>query len=304
MSKRTFTVRPFDEGADRAGVLKLWSAVAGYDGSVPARTPEILNALLQNKSARGCGAWRVALAGNGAIVGVMEAFFPGTMRTEIQIAVNPAWRRQGIGRALLDEAPAGKRLLITSRANVAGAHELLSSAGFAERFREARLRRPAMGLQTIEPPSGTKIVEDPERDPERVARALARVFDEADDDVALLRAQLSRPGASVLYMVVQKQDHGICIVVGSDRAKKSERDHASEPTIGIVERVGLTKDMRGRGLSRSLVRAGMLRLARSGFTEIEVLADQRRPSAVELYEKEGFALVDEDVHWMRREEQP
>lgn len=303
MTKRAFTIRPFDEGADRAGVLKLWTAVAGFDGSVSARTPEILNALLAHPASRGCSGWRVAVAGNGAVVGVMEVQFVGTLRTELSIAVNPAWRRQGIGAALLDEAPAGKRLLVASRDSVAGATALLKGAGFSERYREARLRRRVHGLEPIEPPAGARIVEDPNRDPARCVAAFTAVFgDEAEQDVPLVRALLSRPGASVLYTVVQKRDHGVCVVVGNDRARKVERDHAGEPTVGLVERVGLTKEMRGRGLSRSLVRAGMMRLARSGYADIEVLADRRRPSAVELYEKEGFVVVDEDVHWMRRED--
>lgn len=302
MTKRAFTIRPFDDPADRAGVLKLWNAVAGFDGGVPARSAEMLAALVGHPTARGGSAWRVAVAGNGALVGVMDVRFVGTVRTELSIAVNPAWRRQGIGAALLAEAPPDKRLLVTTRESVAGATALMNAAGFSERWRDARLRRRTKGLEPIEPPEGVKIVEDATRDPARAAAALQAVFgDDADADEAALRALLARPGASVLYSVVQKADHGVCLVVGNERAKKGERDHGGEPTVGLVEQVGLTKEMRGRGLSRSLVRAGMLRLARSGFLEIEVLADRRRPSAVELYEKEGFAVVDEDIHWIRKD---
>jgi ribosomal protein S18 acetylase RimI-like enzyme len=66
--------------------------------------------------------------------------------------VNPAWRRQGIGRALLRAAPSDRRLLMTTRASVPGAAELLEKEGFKERYREARMRRKAKGLAPMEIP--------------------------------------------------------------------------------------------------------------------------------------------------------
>jgi hypothetical protein len=54
-------------------------------------------------------------------------------------------------------------------------------------------------------------------------------------------------------------------------------------------------------MSRPLVRAGLVALVQAGFQELEVTADRRRESAVELYEAEEFAVVDDDVHWIKRE---
>ncbi len=300
-AKKQWTLRPF-AAADKAGVQKLWAGVASFDGSTPARTTGEIDALLAHPAHLGGKHWRVAVAGNGAVVGALEIGFIGTVRTEVVLAVNPAWRRQGIGRALLDEAPQDRRLLVTSRAGVQGAAELLESAGFSERFREARMRRKAKGLTPMEIPDGAVVVADKSGDADRCLAALATVFgDDAEKDRGLVAAWLARPGCRALYLSVARRDYGICLVAGSDHAKRSERNPAGEPTVGVVERVGLGKAVRGKGMSRPLVRAGLVELQRAGFTDLEVVADRRRESAVELYEAEGFAVVDDDVHWIKRE---
>lgn len=300
-TKKQWTIRPFTP-ADRAGIQKLWTGVASFDGSVPARSLAEIDARLAHPAHRGGGAWRVAVAGNGAVVGAVEVGFIGTVRTELLLAVNPAWRRQGIGRALLEAAPQDRRLLVTSRASVQAASDLLASAGFAERYREARMRRKAKGLEPLEIPDGARVEIDDTRDVPRLVAALHAVFgDDGETDAGLVAAWLGRRGCRPVYLTVARHDYGVCLVAGSEHAKKSERTAGGEPTIGVVEQVGLAKAVRGKGMSRPLVRAGLVELARSGFVELEVTADRRRESAVELYEAEGFTLVDDDVHWMRRE---
>lgn len=302
MNKRQWTIRPFDPAQDKAGVQKLWAGVCSFDGSVPTRTAAEIEARLKHPAHEAGAHWRVVVAGNGAIVGAMEVGFIGSVRTEVLLAVNPAWRRQGIGRALLQAAPRERRLLVTSRQSVTGAAELLSAEGFAERYREARMRRKSKGLDPLEIPEGGLVAVDADRDVRRCLAALAEVFgDDAETDEGLVTAWIRRPDCRVLYLKVGSRDLGICIIAGSEHAKKSERKPDGAPNIGVVEQVGLSKAARGKGLSRPLVRAGLVELAKLGFPEIEVLADRRRSSAAELYEAEGFSLVDDNIHWIRRE---
>jgi mycothiol synthase len=299
-AKKAWTIRPFSP-EDKAGVHKLWTGVASFDGGIASRSLPEIDALLANPAHQQGKAWRVAVAGNGAIVGALEVGFVGTVRTEVRFAVNPAWRRQGIGRALLMAAPHDRRLLVVTRGSVQGASELMASAGFTERYREARMRRKAKGLEPMEIPSGGTVVVDAAKDASRCLAALAAVFgDDAERDAGVVKAWLVRPGCKALYLTVAARDMGICLVAGSEHAKKSERNAAGEPAIGVVEQVGLVKALRGKGMSRPLVRAGLVELAKT-FPEIEVSADRRRESAVELYEAEGFAVVDDDVHWIKRE---
>lgn len=281
---------------------KLWAGVCSFDASVPTRTAAEIEARLKHPAHERGAHWRVVIAGNGAIVGALEVGFIGTVRTEVMLAVNPAWRRQGVGRALLQAAPRDRRLLVTSRAGVPGAAELLTSEGFTERYREARMRRKSVGLDPLEIPDGAVVTVDAERDVDRCLRVLAEVFgDDAEQDAGLVTAWIRRPDCRVLYLGVGSRDVGICIIAGSEHAKKSERKQDGAATIGVVEQVGLTKLARGKGMSRPLVRAGLLELAKMGFPDLEVLADRRRTSAAELYEAEGFAVVDDDVHWIKRE---
>jgi GNAT superfamily N-acetyltransferase len=302
VNKRQWTIRPFDPALDKPGVQKLWAGVCSFDGSVPTRTAAEIEARLKHPAHEAGAHWRVVVAGNGAIVGALEVGFIGSVRTEVMFAVNPAWRRQGIGRALLQAAPRDRRLLVTSRQSVTGVAELLTSEGFTERYREARMRRKSKGLDLLEIPDGAVVAVDTERDVDRCLAALADVFgDDAEQDAGLVNAWIRRPDCRVLYLKLGSRDLGLAIIAGSEHAKKSERKPDGAPNVGVVEKVGLAKVARGKGMSRPLVRAGLVELAKMGFPEIEVLADRRRASAAELYEAEGFTLVDEELHWIRRE---
>jgi GNAT superfamily N-acetyltransferase len=302
MKKQQWTVRPFDPSLDKPGWIKLWAGVSGFDGSVPLRTAAEVDARLQHRAHKRGAAWRVAVAGNGAIVGALEVGHVGTLRSEVWCAVNPAWRRQGIGRALLQEVPPERRALVTARGSVSGADELLTAEGFTERYREARMRRAAKGLSSMPIPEGGKVIIDPKKDVGRAVAALVEVYGEdAETDTPLVTAWLARPGCQVLYLTVAERNYGICVVSGSDRAKKNERDTNGDARIGVIDKVGLSKVMRGKGMSRPLIRAGLLALKDAGFEHLEVLVDRRKPSAAELYETEGFTTLDDEIHWMRKE---
>ena len=313
-TKKAWTVRPFQAGVDDAGVVKLLSAVATFDGSVSAWSADLFSARLEHPHAQSGAHWRVAVANNGGIIGALLLFHTGSVRSELIVGVNPAFRRQGIGRALLAQAPGDRRLLCTSRASVGAASALLSSAGFTERYGSLLMRKEAQGIfnRHIDD-DDVVIVEDTRKDDRRAIVALTAALGEqsaledgGSDDRAWMKARLARPRAAVLYLEVKGADGkpvdgGVCVVAPCERAKKGERTAAGEPIVGVVEDVGLMKSLRGRGLSRALVRAGMKKIQDIGYSFVEVSADKRRAPAIELYEKEGFEVVDEDIHWMRKE---
>lgn len=299
-----WSLRKFVPENDKAGVLKLWRDAAGFDASVPVLSESQLDALLAHPMASRGEAWWVAVASNDAVVGALDVRFVGSLRTKIGLAVNPAWRKRGIGRALLDSAPEGKRLLVTSRASVMGATHLLESGGFEERFREVRLRRPVDGshLPSLKLPSWARTREDEAREALRFISASKTVFGpEEVDDPRFVAADLQRPGVRVIYLVTPKGDDGICVLGPSLQVRKSELGPDQTSTVGLIERVALSKATRGKGVSRALVRAGQRQLVADGYEHIEVVADKRRPKAVDLYLREGFEVHDEDVHWIRRE---
>lgn len=301
---RHFDVVPFRSSEHRSGVLKLWAAVSSFDGSVPPRSPEHLDALLSHESSERGAPWRVALAPNGAVVGVLLVRFIGTKRTQIEIAVNPAWRRQGVATKLLEQAPERKRLLVASRASVEAATAFLSSAGFSERHRDARMRAPRYDVDAPELPSWAQVEEDTTRDPVRYAAVAERALSEDEREAApVVDALLGRPGTRVFYLQSPEGDQGLCLVTALDRSRKAERRADGSTTVGLLEQVGLTRACRGKGLSRPLVRVGLRALAEEDYGWFEVVSDGRRPQAQKLYEREGFKLHDEDVHWIRKDDE-
>jgi ribosomal protein S18 acetylase RimI-like enzyme len=305
-AKKGWAVRAFDANVDIAAVVKLLSQVATFDGGLEAWSEPLLRARLTHPSAEGGTAWRVAVSSNGTVIGALIVLFVGTLRTEIVVGVNPAFRRQGIGRGLLDLAPRDKRLLCTSRESVGGASALLERVGFRERHRSLLMRREVAGLESL-PVEGMRLIDDDARDPRRAIIALtAALGDDVDDDRGLMKARLQRERCGVVYLEAKGPDGkgvdaGICVVGPCDRAKKGERAASGTPNVGVISEVGLVRNMRGKGLSRALVREGVRLADRLGFRFVEVCADKRRAAAVELYEREGFESVDEEIHWLRKE---
>jgi len=300
-----WTLRPFDAESDKAGVLKLWRDAAGFDASVEVRTQSQLDALLAHRMSEGGADWRVATASNNAVVGALTISYVGSLRTELTLAVNPAWRRRGIGKALLAEAPAGKRLLISTRASVAAATTLLEQQGFTERHRTVRLRQKAIDFddQALPLPNWAKVAEDEAREALRYISAAKSVFgDEEPSDPRFVAAQLQRPGVRVIYLSSPKGDDGICVIGPSPQLKKSDLKKDGSGNVGLLIKVALSKATRGKGVSRPLVRAGLCQLVDDGYAELEVTADKRRQAAIDLYLREGFVTTDEDIHWIRRDD--
>jgi len=91
-------IRPFDSAQDQASVAVLWTAVLGY-GS--AHNDPALS--IRKKMEVADGLFFVAEAG-GQLVGTVMAGYDGHRGWIYSLAVDPAFRKQGVGRALLRHA--------------------------------------------------------------------------------------------------------------------------------------------------------------------------------------------------------
>jgi GNAT superfamily N-acetyltransferase len=308
MPPRTWSIREFDPQRDEVAVAKLFSSVASFDGSVGSRSDATWRAFTALPQQRGCGAWRVAVASTGVIVGALTVAFIGSKRTVVELVVNPAFRRQGIGKTLLSTSPYDRRLLASTLDSAAGAAELLFGAGFDERHRESICRRQLLSgvpemFETTR--NEARMVEDQRRDPQRAAALIRAATEESwEAEPTILAAEFLHGRSRVVYLRHNDVDVGVAVVVPLARARRSERDPAGESMVAKLAHVGLVSSMRGRGLSRRLVRAGLWAAADAGFEAIEVAVDQRQTTALTLYQREGFVAVDEHIHWMRREPDP
>jgi len=283
-------------------VAKLLKAVAGFDASVAAKSRKWLQVMLEHPAVAEAAQWQLAEAPNGAVVACCLPLHVGTTRTELILAVNPAWRRQGIGTAFMESLPKTRRYLVDSRSSVEGAAALLVNAGFEERYRHFIMRRPVGDEPHGKLPAWAKIDDDTTHDAERLRSAdLLINGEDAETHLPLLEQRLSRPGARLLYMVTPKGDEGYASLIANEHSKKSEFDRNGAPTVGFLEHIGLSKAVRGKGLSRPLLRAALQAFAEDGYQQVEVLVDGRRKAAVDLYEHEGFEKTDEVIHWIRRD---
>ncbi|MCP4502477.1 MAG: hypothetical protein GY822_21200 [Deltaproteobacteria bacterium] len=301
MSLRQWTIRFFRRD-DVSKVAKLLSAVAGFDSSVEAKSESWLSNILEHPSVSSDEQWSVAEAKNGAMVGVCLSFNVGTTRTEVVVAVNPAWRRQGIGKTFIESLPKKRRFLIDTKASVVGATAWLKSAGFEERYRHKLMRREVGSETEASLPSWASIEDDRGRDAQRFRTTDLLVNGEdAETEMDAVKQKLQRAGTRILYMQTPKGDDGYALLVASEWCKKDEFDRNGAPTIGVLEHIGLSKSVRGKGLSRPLLRTALMGFAEDGYAAVEVLADARRQAAVELYVREGFSEYDEVIHWIRRD---
>jgi ribosomal protein S18 acetylase RimI-like enzyme len=123
--------------ADRASILRLWRAA----GSVPTATDSAggLGRLLQHDS----GCLLLAEAGD-EVIGSLIAAWDGWRGSFYRLAVHPAWRRQGLGTALVRAGEdrlsrlGAVRLTAIVAADGSAALELWAAAGY--RRQEDRTR--------------------------------------------------------------------------------------------------------------------------------------------------------------------
>jgi ribosomal protein S18 acetylase RimI-like enzyme len=97
MSEEVLTVRPYEE-ADEAGVVRLWRTV--FPDNPPWNVPadDIRRKLAVQRELFLVGVWE------GRVVGTVLAGYDGHRGWVHLVAVDPACRRRGFGRALMQEA--------------------------------------------------------------------------------------------------------------------------------------------------------------------------------------------------------
>ncbi len=226
-----------------------------------------------------------------------------------ELAVDPAHRRHGLGRMLLEDliahSPDG-RMRLWAHGEQAGAAELALSMGFTRarvlwqmrRSLFAPLPRPAL-------PAGYAI--RPFRvgaDEDAWLVANARAFASLPDQGGWTRDDLDRrirePWFSPDGFLMCWHDDALA---GFHWTKvhggRVSDDGHSHPAIGEVYVVGVDPAARGRGLGRALTLAGLHHLRSLGLSQAMLYVDTTNTTAIRLYEGLGFARWDTDVLFRR-----
>lgn len=230
------------------------------------------------------------------VVGYAQVASAGTDDAVAELVVDPAHRRTGHGRALLDAALAEGARSVWAHGDLPAAGSLAASAGL-ERTRELfRMARP--------------LTSDDASDPELPDGYAARAFEPGRDDedwVALNAAAFaSHPeqGRLTVADLHERMDQewfdaaGFILVERDGRVvafhwTKVEPGSAS----GEVYVVGVDPAEQGHGLGGPLTRLGTAHLARRGLAEVELYVDGDNTAARRTYARLGFEDAAVDVQY-------
>lgn len=277
-----------------------------YAGLDPSR-----DLLLAERAGEGAGAPGIVGAG-----WLGAAVREGARQLDADIVVDPAWRRRGIGRALLraiearaaersrelaDDLP--RRFTLTSHRGIDGGERLAELAGMAPYRWYAMMGRDlAEPIEPVPPVPGLEI--RPVRPEER--RAVIAALDEAFLDHFGHREWIEEDyrrlmeGADVdpaLWVVAWDGDE----VVGASHNSISEVDRVELGIAqGWVTIIGVRRRWRGRGVARWILTETLRRYRALGLERTVLGVDLDNPTgALRLYESVGFRPLLRSTQWAK-----
>jgi ribosomal protein S18 acetylase RimI-like enzyme len=142
MAVGTLAIRPYDE-SDEAGVIRLWSEV--FPDNPPWNEPkaDILRKLFCQRDLFLVG------VSAGTLVGTVMAGFDGHRGWVHLVAVSPDCRRQGFGRAMMNEAEKRLRMIGCTKINLQVRASNLGVLSFYEKLGYAVEVRVSMGKRLV-----------------------------------------------------------------------------------------------------------------------------------------------------------
>ena len=238
-----------------------------------------------------------------------------------ELVVDPAWRRQRIGRTLLKavqrEAPDG-RLRLWAHGEHSAAGRLAASMGFTASRELWQMRRSLFApLPRAELPEGVHIRHFvPGADDEAWVALNARAFVGHPEQGALtlddLHRRMAEPwfDAPGFFLAERDADHSASRLVGfhwtkvhggndhtqhhDDLEQHEPGRHGHEP-IGEVYVLGVDPSEQGKGLGKALTLIGLHHLRSLGLRDVMLYVEAENQAAIALYERLGFTHWDNDV---------
>lgn len=222
---------------------------------------------------------------------------PGTASAEL--VVDPAARRRGRGRALLDAVlDRAPDAAVWAHGDLPAARALAASAGLVEVRRLAVLARP-VGPDDVAPPTPAGLVLAPLR-PGRDERAWLAVNAAAFADhpeqgritAADLAERMAQPWFDPEDLLLAWRDGELA---GSVWVK------VEDPASGDGELyvVGVAPEAQGTGLGSWLTRVALARVAAHGARRCVLYVDQADRRALGVYERAGFSPLRHHVQYAR-----
>lgn len=247
-----------------------------------------------------------------------------------EAVVVPSARRQGVGRALVEEAlrvsseaAPGAGMRLWAHGESPGARGLADALGFARARVLWQMRRPLLTPLPDAPfPDGVRVRTFlPGIDDEAwlaVNRAaFSQLPDQGNWSAADLHRRMAEPWFDPSGFLVATSADGD--LVGFHWTKVHGGDHSGGPAeharlhaegvdhahghgheeLGEVYVIGVAPDQRGSGLGTALLVAGLRDLASRGLARAMLYVDASNTSAISLYTRLGFTHWDTDVLYRR-----
>jgi len=234
-------------------------------------------------------------AGDGTLVAYAQVAQVGTPDAVAELVVEPAHRRRGNGRALLDAVLDEGARSVWAHGMLPAADALARAAGLVVTRELYVMGRPLSAADEVDPtlPQGFSVrAFVPGQDDERWVALNAAAFASHPEQGRLTVDDLHERMAQPWF-----DPAGLLLVV-DDATGSVVAFHWTkvEPggTQGEVYVVGVDPAHQGTGLGGPVTRLGLAHLARLGLTEVELYVDGDNTAARRTYERLGF--VDAAVH--------
>jgi mycothiol synthase len=269
------------------------------------------------------------------LVGYAQVTDAGSDDAVAELVVDPAHRRSGHGRALLDASLAEGAHAVWAHGDLASARALAESAGL-EPTRSLHLMTRALtdsdGASPSLPEGYSVRAFEPGRDDEAWVRINAAAFADHPEQgrmtVEDLRERMEQPwfdpeglilverAGRVVAFHWTKVEHGSdpnAVRRGTGGAHGSDPNtvvsgsggaHGSDPNAvrrgtGEVYVVGVDPAEQGHGLGGPVTALGLAHLARLGLAEVHLYVDGDNTAARRTYERLGFGDASVDVQYSR-----
>ncbi|WP_044507192.1 mycothiol synthase [Gordonia sp. KTR9] len=228
----------------------------------------------------------------------------------IEAVVDPAHRRKGHGRQLLDAAfgaasvpESGAGVRVWAHGDLPGAVALAASMGLTKRRELLQLRRPVgagheLPELVVDPTVELRTYAGPSDDAE-ILRVNNAAFDWHPEQGGWSAEQIrERVGADWF------DPEGLFLAFDRSGAEAGDEPgrllgfhwtKRHDADLGEVYIVGVDPAAQGRGLGRLLTLAGLHHLARAGVSEINLYVEGDNAAALHTYERLGFTRYAVDV---------